>query len=176
MRNALYILPRRITVITSVFGTENGVSITPEATKYFKAMPVKQKKKKVNKYRNKKVVVDGIEFDSKKEGERYLVLKKAQANGVISELSLQPKWAAMPAKKETYVEHLKTKDKIKERTIVQPIKYTADFSYIKDGQLVVEDVKGSPFAVSRDVPLRLKLMKYFHDIDVRLVYDANSEV
>ena len=27
-----YILPRRITAITSVFGTENGVSTTPEAT------------------------------------------------------------------------------------------------------------------------------------------------
>ena len=139
-------------------------------------MPVRLKKQKVNKYHNKKVVIDGIEFDSTKEGQRYLVLKKAQMDGLISELQLQPKWDAMPAKKETYVEHLKTKDKIKERTIVQPIKYTADFSYIKDGQFVVEDVKGSPLTVSRDVPLRLKLMKYFHGIDVRLVYSPTEVI
>lgn len=139
-------------------------------------MPVKLKKEKLNKYRNKKVVIDGIEFDSIKEGKRYLVLKKAQDDGLISELTLQPKWDAMPAKKETYVEHLKTKDKFKERTLVQPIKYTADFSYIKDGALVVEDVKPCQHLLSRDVPLRIKLMKYFHNIDVRLVYDANAPI
>lgn len=132
--------------------------------------------KRANKYNAKKVIIDGIEFDSKKESQRYLVLKKAQENGVISELTLQPRWDALPAKKETYVEHLKTKDKIKERVIVRPIQYTADFSYVKDRKLVVEDTKPCPKMLSRDVPLRLKLMKYFHDIDVRLVYDANAPV
>lgn len=132
--------------------------------------------KRANKYNAKKVIIDGIEFDSKKESQRYLVLKKSQENGIISELTLQPRWDALPAKKETYVEHLKTKDKVKERVIVRPIQYTADFSYIKDGKLVVEDTKPCPKMLSRDVPLRLKLMKYFHDIDVRLVYDANAPV
>ena len=132
--------------------------------------------KRANKYNAKKVIIDGIEFDSTKEGKRYLVLKKAQEDGIISELTLQPRWDALPAKKETYIEHLKTKDKIKERVIVRPIQYTADFSYIKDGKLVVEDVKPCKNFCSRDVPLRLKLMKYFHDIDVRLVYDANAPV
>ena len=132
--------------------------------------------KRANKYNAKKVVIDGIEFDSTKEGKRYLVLKKAQEDGVISELTLQPRWDALPAKKETYIEHLKTKDKIKARVIVRPIQYTADFSYIKDGKLVVEDVKPCKGLISRDLPLRVKLMKYFHDIDVRLVYDANAPV
>ena len=132
--------------------------------------------KRANKYNAKKVVIDGIEFDSTKEGKRYLVLKKAQEDGIISELTLQPRWDALPAKKEIYIEHLKTKDKIKSRVIVRPIQYTADFSYIKDGKLVVEDVKPCKGLISRDLPLRVKLMKYFHDIDVRLVYDANAPV
>lgn len=129
-----------------------------------------------NKYRNKKVVIDGISFDSTKEGKRYLVLKEAQDNGLISELTLQPRWELLPAKKEQYVKRLKTKDKICERTVMLPIHYTADFSYIKDGELIVEDVKSSPLLISRDVPLRLKMMKYFHDIDVRLVYKASEDI
>lgn len=128
------------------------------------------------KYGNKKVTAFGITFDSKKEMQRYLVLKDAQENGLISELTLQPRWELLPAKKEQYVKHLKTKDKICERTVMLPIHYTADFSYIKDGELIVEDVKSSPLLLSRDVPLRLKMMKYFHDIDVRLVYKANEVI
>lgn len=139
-------------------------------------MSIRKASKRTNKYNARKVVIDGIEFDSTKEGKRYLVLKKAQEAGVINELKLQPRWDALPAKKEIYVEHLKTKDKIKERTIVQPIKYTADFSYIKDGAMIVEDIKPCKSMISRDVPLRIKLMKYFHDIDVRLVYDANATI
>lgn len=132
--------------------------------------------KKRNKYNSKKVVIDGITFDSTKEGKRYLVLKEAQCNGTISELTLHPRWELLPAKKEQYIEHKITKDVVKERTILLPIRYTADFSYIKDGQFVVEDVKGSPYTLSKDVPLRLKMMKYFHDIDVRLVYKANETI
>lgn len=128
------------------------------------------------KYGNKRVTICGIEFDSKKEGQRYLVLKEAQEKGIISDLELQPRWELLPAKKEKYVKHLKTKDKICERTITLPIHYTADFSYIKDGELIVEDVKSSPKLLSKDVPLRLKMMKYFHDIDVRLVYKASEEI
>lgn len=131
---------------------------------------------KQSKYHNKKVVIDGISFDSTKEGKRYLILKEAENKGLISELTLQPRWVLLPAKKEQYVKHLKTKDKICERTVTLPIHYTADFSYIKNGEFVVEDVKGSPYTLSKDVPLRLKMMKYFHDIDVRLVYKATDEI
>ena len=133
-------------------------------------------KKNANKYGNKKISVGDLIFDSTKEYRRFLVLKQAQENGLISELTLQPKWEVLPAKKETYVKHLKTKDKVCERTLMLPIHYTADFSYMKDGELIVEDVKSTPKLLSRDVPLRLKLMKYFHGIDVRLVYDVNAEI
>lgn len=128
------------------------------------------------KYGNKKVEYNGIFFDSIKEKNRYIVLFQAQTDGLISDLKLQPRWELLPAKKEKYVKHLKTKDKICERTITLPIHYTADFSYIKDGVLIVEDVKSSPKLLSKDVPLRLKMMKYFHNIDVRLVYKASEEI
>lgn len=133
-------------------------------------------KRNKSKYHNKKVEWQGITFDSKREMQRFLVLKEAEDNGIISDLELQPRWELLPAKKEKYVKHLKTKDKICERTITLPIHYTADFSYIKDGKLIVEDVKSSPKLLSKDVPLRLKMMKYFHDIDVRLVYKAREEI
>lgn len=131
---------------------------------------------KKTKYGNKKAEYKGIVFDSTKEMKRYIVLEDAQNKGLISELTLQPRWVLLPAKKEKYVKHLKTKDKICERTVLLPIHYTADFSYQKDGKLVVEDVKPSPKILSRDVPLRLKMMKYFHDIDVRLVYKVNDVI
>ena len=131
-------------------------------------------KKARQKYGNRKVVYNGIVFDSVKETDRYIVLKQAEAAGLISDLTLQPHWDALPAKKETYIKHLKTKDKECMRTLIQPIGYTADFSYIKEGQLIVEDVKPTPKLVSRDVPLRLKLMKYFHGIEVRLVYNKDE--
>lgn len=128
------------------------------------------------KYHNKKVVADGIVFDSTKEYRRYLVLRAAEDAGRISELVLHPRWVLLPARKETYIKHLKTKDKICERTVTLPIYYTADFSYNKGGHLIVEDVKATPKLLSKDVPLRLKMMRYFHDIEVKLIYNANAEI
>lgn len=50
-------------------------------------------------------------------------------------------------------------------------RYTADFDYLRPEKavllLVVEDVKGGP--PSRDVALRLKLMKALYGIDVTIV-------
>ena len=100
------------------------------------------------KYLNKKVVVDGITFDSKKEMQRYLVLKEAQDNGIISDLELQPQFELIPKVTETYVKHLKTKDKECERTVQLAISYKGDFRYKKDGIVVVEDVKASPHRLS----------------------------
>lgn len=140
-------------------------------------MPVRLHRKRGNKYHAKKVVVDGIAFDSDKESKRYLFLKQAQSDGVISDLELQPQYIILPAIKGERIKHFKRiPDRIEEYTIQQPVKYTADFRYVKAGQIVVEDVKGSKFTMSRDLPLRIKLMKYFHNIDVRLVFDANDTI
>lgn len=163
---------------TTEFGSVREGSIPSEATKIFKAMPVKLKKEKVNKYHNRKVVIDGIEFDSTKEGKRYLVLKEAQAAGLISELTLQPKFELIPAIKETYVKHLKTKDKECERTVQLPITYSADFAYCKDGQKIIEDVKASPYTTALDKAflIKEKLFRYFFGFPIKRVYKPDAEV
>lgn len=140
-------------------------------------MPVRLQRKKGNKYHAKKVVVDGMTFDSEKESKRYLFLKQSQSDGVISDLELQPRYIILPAIKGERIKHFKRiPDRIEEYTIQQPVKYTADFRYVKDGQTVVEDVKGSKFTMSRDLPLRIKMMKYFHNIDVKLVFKPTEPI
>ena len=133
-------------------------------------------KRSGNKYGNKKLVIDGVTWDSKREYQRWLVLRQAEADGLICKLERQPKFELIPAIKETYVKHLKTKDKVCERTAQLPITYTADFSYFKDGVRVIEDVKASKFMLPKEFVLKAKMMKYFHNIDVRLVYKANEPV
>jgi hypothetical protein len=44
---------------------------------------------KPSKFRNKKVIIDGITFDSKREGQGYRQLKALKTVGIIKELKLQ---------------------------------------------------------------------------------------
>ena len=96
------------------------------------------------KYGNKKVVVDGIEFDSRKEAQRYWELKLLQRAGQISGLELQKEFELIPAQYETYPRYGKTGKRLQDgkRCIEKSCTYKADFAYMKDGQLVVEDTKG----------------------------------
>lgn len=50
----------------------------------------------MNKYRNKKVIVDGISFDSKKEAARYKELRMLERTGIISALRLQVPFELIP--------------------------------------------------------------------------------
>ena len=128
------------------------------------------------KYLNKKVVVDGITFDSKKEMQRYLVLTEAQDNGIISDLELQPQFELIPKVTETYVKHLKTKDKECERTVQLAISYKGDFRYKKDGIVVVEDVKASPHRAALDPKflIKEKLFRWKFGFSIKRVYKAND--
>lgn len=83
----------------------------------------------MNKYRNNKVTVDGIKFDSVLESQRYLVLKDAQKKGIIQNLELQKKYTLCAKRAGLYRN---------ERARY----YIADFAYTRDGILTVEDVKG----------------------------------
>lgn len=83
----------------------------------------------MNKYNAKKVRIDGIEFDSRKEAQRYRELKTLEKEGLIKELRLQVPYEVVP--KQGY----------KGKT-VRSVKYVADFVYIRDGEIVAEDVKG----------------------------------
>lgn len=134
------------------------------------------KRKKGAKYHNKKIIYDGIKFDSTKEGKRYLVLKQAEKDGRISNLELQVKFILIPSIKEEYVEHLKTKDKIKTRTLQLPITYTCDFRYMKGSEEVVEDTKISPKLIPPEYVLKEKLFFWKYGKKIRRVFNANEGI
>ena len=93
---------------------------------------------------NKKVTVDGIEFDSKKEAQRYFELKLLLQAGEISDLELQKEFELIPAQYETFPRYGKKGQRLQDgkRCIEKSCVYKADFAYKRDGQLIVEDVKG----------------------------------
>ena len=130
-----------------------------------------------NKYGNKKVEYNGVLFDSKRERDRYVILKQAQDNGEIYGLKAHPKWELIPKITEEYVKHLKTKDVACSRTVQLAITYTADFSYNKpDGSFVVEDVKISPKILPAEFRLKIKMMRAIHGISVRCVYKPTEAI
>ncbi|MBP1312302.1 ABC-type sulfate transport system substrate-binding protein [Paenibacillus sp. 1182] len=108
----------------------------------------------MNKYNAKKKIVDGIEFDSMTEAKRYAELVILERGGLISELTLQPKFTLL----EPFTKHGKKR---------RAITYKADFMYMEDGKTIVEDVKG--FA-ARDFSLRRKLFDAkFPDLTLRVI-------
>lgn len=123
-----------------------------------------------SKYYNKKVVVDGIEFDSKKEGQRYRELSLMQRAGKISGLRLQVPFELVPNQYETVTVQLKTKTKQVEKLLERKIEYIADFVYtdLETNETVVEDVKGykqgGAYAVFQ---IKRKLMLHVYGIKVR---------
>ena len=135
-----------------------------------------KQKRNGNKYKNEKVEFEGIKFDSKKELERYLVLRNAQKNGIISELKLQPTFTLFPAIYHDETVQLKTKQKIVRKCEQLPITYKSDFSYIKDGKLTVEDVKGSEYMITEVFKIKEKLMYAIHGIKIKRVYKPNERI
>ena len=129
--------------------------------------------KKGNKYKNEKVEFDGIKFDSKRERDRYMVLKDAERRGVISELKCQPKFTLIPAQYHEEAKQLKTKVKMVKKCDFLAITYTGDFQYVKDGKVVVEDVKGMG---TPEYKLKEKMMAYFHHIIIRRIKKPNEAI
>lgn len=150
---------------TQDFGSYGKSSILLEATMM-----------KRRKYGNTKCEFNGIAFDSIKEKDRYIVLKEAENKGLISNLELQPEFELIPKITEQVIKHLKTKDKVVEKFVQHPITYRADFSYIKDGVRVVEDVKISPKMLPQEFKLKMKMVRYFHNISIKLVYKPTAEI
>lgn len=98
-----------------------------------------------SKYHSRKTTVDGIEFDSKKEANRYRELVLLERAGRIQNLQRQVKFVLIPAQYEIlerYSEKTGKRLKDKKVTIEQECSYIADFTYHKDGKYIIEDVKG----------------------------------
>lgn len=118
-----------------------------------------------SKYRAKKIIVDGLSFDSKKEARRYKELKALQMAGAISCLQRQFKFVLIPSQREPDTIGARgglKKGKLIEREVV----YIADFVYIdlETDKLVVEDVKG--FRTPEYI-IKRKLMLYLKNIRIK---------
>ena len=134
------------------------------------------KRKNKTKLNNQSILIDGIEFDSQKEWKRYCDLKLLQKAGVISNLECQKRYELIPAQYETVetgecykVGAKKGQPKTKQVCVEQSVVYIADFVYQKNGQTVVEDVKGfrdPSSATYAKFVLKRKMMLWIHGIKV----------
>lgn len=113
--------------------------------KNVKNIPSKPKKR--SKYNNQKTIVDGIEFDSKKEAEYYCQLKLLKKAGEIKEIGLQPRYELQPGFEKNGVKY-------------RPITYVADFVITNnDGTTEVVDIKGVETQVFK---IKQKLFEYMY--------------
>ena len=104
-----------------------------------------EKPKKKFKYRNIKVVVDGIKFDSKKEADYYGKLKMKEKAGLISDLKLQVKFKLLS------------------------FSYIADFVYFDNEKLRLEvvDVKSN---ITRRLPVyRMKKKAMKNELEILIM-------
>lgn len=123
-----------------------------------------QKQQKKSKYGNRKVVRDGIKFDSEREAARFSELKVLRSMGKIRNLRLQTNF--------TLVEGYTTI----EGERIKPMVYRADFVYERatepdcNGTVYwlreVEDVKGMR---TKEYQLKKKLMREKYGITIREV-------
>jgi hypothetical protein len=120
-----------------------------------------------SKYHNKKIVRDGIAFDSTKEYKRYQELLLLQRAGVIQDLQRQVEFVLIPAQREA--DRIGVRGGvIKGKTIEHKCSYVADFVYTENGKTVVEDTK-SDATKTKDYILKRKMMLYFHGIRIKEV-------
>lgn len=130
-----------------------------------------------SKYGNRAFVDQGgIRWDSEKEFYRYVILRHAEAQGLITSLQRQVVFTLLPAITEEETVQLKTKTKTVTKTVQQPVTYRADFVYIKDGQQIVEDVKGSPRMLTPEYLLKKKMMRALLGIIIKEVYNATDKI
>lgn len=101
----------------------------------------------MSKYRAVRTIIDGMSFDSKKEANRYLELKLLEKSKAISNLKMQVPYVL-----------------IERSRYGRAIRYVADFTYIENGALVVEDVKGVRTPVYK---LKKRLMAEKYGIEIK---------
>ncbi|AWZ48436.1 hypothetical protein C3495_06225 [Clostridiaceae bacterium 14S0207] len=111
-----------------------------------------------SKYGAKKIVIDGITFDSKDEGRYYLYLKDLKAKGKILNFELQPKYELQPGFK-------------KNGKTYRAITYTPDFLiYHLNGTEELIDIKGMS---TQQGEMRRKMFDYKYP-NLNLTWIARS--
>ena len=109
-----------------------------------------------NKFNAVKIEKDGMTFDSQKEYKRYIELTAQMQRGEIQDLRCQVKFELAP------------KVKIAGEKRAKPaLRYYADFTYLRNGVQIVEDVKSAATKKLASFRNKKHLMKTVHGIDVR---------
>jgi hypothetical protein len=108
----------------------------------------------VSKYKNKKITIDGMVFDSRKEYARYRELVLLQRAGQISDLQRQVKYELIP------------QQRINGKVVERACSYIADFVYVENKKKIVEDTKGFR---TPEYKIKRKLMLYIHGIQIQEV-------
>jgi hypothetical protein len=106
----------------------------------------------MSKYHSTPTEVNGIRFDSKREANRWAELRLLERAGKIEKLKRQVKYLLIPSQYRDG------------KCIEREASYIADFVYVKDGHLVVEDCKGF-----RTPEYKLKRKLMLERYDIRLV-------
>lgn len=104
------------------------------------------------KYRNHKVTVNGITYDSKKEYRRHRELMLLEQAGQITDLEHQVKYILIPTQR------------IDGKVVEREVSYTADFRYKQNGKVVVEDVKSEITRKEPKYVIKRKLMLHVHGV------------
>lgn len=112
--------------------------------------------KKWSKYKNQKIIVDNILFDSKKEANYYTKLKILKDAGKIVDLELQKRFV------------LQQGFKLNGKTY-RSITYVADFVYKDDKGMHVVDVKSEATRKDKVYRLKKKMFAYKYHIEIEEV-------
>lgn len=99
-----------------------------------------------NKYNARKLTVEGVSFDSKKEYLRWVELSAMQEAGLISNLQRQVRFVLQ----EAFVDGAGKR--------CRAITYTADHTYQDGERLVIEDVKSVITARSESFRVRWRML------------------
>lgn len=101
------------------------------------------------------MTVGGVTFDSQREYRRFCELSRLERAGKITNLQRQVKYVLIPSQKDE-----------KGKVIERECSYIADFVYVENGKLVVEDAKGYKTPEYR---IKKKMALYFHGIRIKEV-------
>lgn len=115
--------------------------------------------------KSKKITIDGKAWDSTAEYERFINLSQMQKGGLITDLQTQVKFEL--------VKSIKYSDSSRAKPA---LRYVADFSYIQDGKLVIEDIKGTMLENDPVFKIKRHLMLAIHGIEVKIIWIGKRKV
>lgn len=107
------------------------------------------------KYQNHRIELDGLKFDSKKEAQRYKVLKLMEKDGLIEQLKCQVAFVLAEGVRFANEERKKP-----------ALRYFADFVYTQNGSYIVEDVKSKTTRSLPEYRIKKHLMMSVHGIEI----------